>query len=102
MKHTSFSSLQSRQKNFCRLIMTINLPFLFQQRVVNHMTGAYGRVRTCKVIVGVGNGNGSFGYAMSSAKEPRPAVKRALNRAAQRLLYVPRFEDRTSTCTIHL
>lgn len=89
--------MKPEKQNYCRPIKTVQFLSYFQRSNVCHMTGSHGQERTAKVIVGVGNGNGSFGYAMASSRDGRPAVRRALNRAAQRLLYVHRFEDRTST-----
>lgn len=77
--------------------MTLNN--IFQQKPIFRMTSRQGRTRSVGVICGTGNGNGLFGYALATAVDARPAVNRAKKRAAQRLMYIPRHEDRTSENT---
>lgn len=62
---------------------------------VAHMTKAFGRYRTVSATCVTGNGNGLVGYAKGKALEGKSAVKAAKNRAAQRLMYIERYNDHT-------
>lgn len=60
------------------------------------MTRNFGRYRTVACIVATGNGNGLVGYSLATAPEAKAALKRAKNRASQKLMYVQRYENHTS------
>lgn len=60
------------------------------------MTRHFGRYRTVATIVATGNGNGLVGYGLATAPEGKAALRRAKNRAGQKLMYIPRYEDHTS------
>ncbi|OQR73348.1 28S ribosomal protein S5 [Tropilaelaps mercedesae] len=64
-------------------------------RLVSHMTGHLGRVRRHKAIVAVGNGKGLLGFADAKASVAKSALRRAKNKAFQRLCFYERFKDHT-------
>ncbi|KAK3580851.1 hypothetical protein CHS0354_032911 [Potamilus streckersoni] len=59
------------------------------------MTGTLGRISRFSAFVVTGNGNGLAGYAIGKAPNGRSALRKAMNRAAQHLIYVDRYENRT-------
>lgn len=61
------------------------------------MTSHFGRYRTVRALCCTGNKKGLVGFGMAVAPTYQPALRRAKNRAAQRLIFIPRYEDRTST-----
>jgi small subunit ribosomal protein S5 len=61
------------------------------------MTSHFGRYRSVSALCCTGNGEGLVGFGMAKAPIYMPALRRAKNRAGQRLMYIPRYEDRTST-----
>lgn len=60
------------------------------------MTSHMGRYRKVFSLVATGNGNGLVGYSLANAVEGKAAMRKARNRAGQKLMYIPRHEDRTS------
>ncbi|XKL68608.1 hypothetical protein PGB90_006377 [Kerria lacca] len=68
---------------------------ILEQKPVVHMTRNFGRYRTVACIVATGNGNGLVGYSLATAPEAKAALKRAKNRASQKLMYVQRYENHT-------
>ncbi|XP_064484382.1 small ribosomal subunit protein uS5m-like isoform X2 [Ornithodoros turicata] len=63
--------------------------------MVTRMTSTFGRVRRHKATVVVGNGNGLVGFAIGRSPDAKAALRKAKNRAAQKLRYVDRFEGHT-------
>lgn len=61
------------------------------------MTRIFGRVYTMKALVIVGNekGLGGFGIGQAPLFKTNIAIIRAMKRAAKRLFYIERLEDRT-------
>jgi small subunit ribosomal protein S5 len=64
-------------------------------RPIQNMTGIMGRTKSIQALVVTGNKNGLAGFATASGKDGRAVVRHARNRAAQSLVYIPRFEDHT-------
>ncbi|CAG5127362.1 unnamed protein product, partial [Candidula unifasciata] len=64
-------------------------------KMVSHMTGNLGRKQSISTIVVTGNGKGLAGYAVASAPGGKTALRKAKNRAAQRLQYFERYNDHT-------
>lgn len=52
------------------------------------MKGGSGRTRSVKAMIVAGNKNGLAGFAVGKAREGRAALKKAKNKAAQRLRYI--------------
>lgn len=59
------------------------------------MTKVFGRQRRVSALCVTGNKNGLVGCGLGKAPEIKPALKRAKNRAGQRLIYVQRYDDHT-------
>uniref|UniRef100_A0A6G1S486 Small ribosomal subunit protein uS5m n=1 Tax=Aceria tosichella TaxID=561515 RepID=A0A6G1S486_9ACAR len=64
-------------------------------RPIQNMTGVMGRTKSMQALVVAGNKNGLAGFGMASGKDGRAVVRHARNRAAQALVYIPRFEGHT-------
>ncbi|VVC40616.1 Ribosomal protein S5, N-terminal,Ribosomal protein S5 domain 2-type fold,Ribosomal protein S5, C- [Cinara cedri] len=54
-----------------------------------------GRYRRISVVAVTGNKNGLAGFALGKAADARAALKRAKNRAGQKLMYIERYENHT-------
>lgn len=59
------------------------------------MKGNLGRTRRTSAFVVTGNGNGLAGFAIGKAQMGMTALKKAKNRAAQKLMYVERYNEHT-------
>jgi small subunit ribosomal protein S5 len=60
------------------------------------MEGNMGRRRQISAFVVTGNKNGSTGIALGKATEGKVALRKAKNRAGQKLLYIEIFNNHTS------
>jgi len=72
----------------------------FDTRVLEHkmiatMTGNLGRKSFFSAFVATGNKNGLVGYGLGKSMMGKSAIKVAKNKAGQRLVHVPLFENRT-------
>jgi ribosomal protein S5 len=68
---------------------------LFQLKSVFNMEGNMGRRRQISAFVVTGNKNGSAGIALGKAAEAKVALRKAKNRAGQKLLYIEIFNNHT-------
>ena len=70
---------------------------LIEYKLVSHMTGKFGRVRTLSMLMLTGNKEGLAGFALTGSKTGRGpyAFQRAVNRAGLKLMKIDRYEDRT-------
>jgi small subunit ribosomal protein S5 len=59
------------------------------------MKGNLGRKRQISAFVVTGNKNGSAGIALGKAIESKAALRKARNRAGQKLLYIEIFNNHT-------
>ncbi|KAI0239227.1 28S ribosomal protein S5, mitochondrial [Lamellibrachia satsuma] len=64
-------------------------------RLVTNMTGTLGRKQRFTAFVVVGNKNGLAGYGLGKSQNGRAAIRVAKNRAAQNLMFIPRFQSHT-------
>jgi small subunit ribosomal protein S5 len=60
------------------------------------MKGSLGRRRQISAFVVTGNKNGSAGIALGKAIETKAALRKAKNRAGQKLMYIEIFNNHTS------
>jgi len=70
---------------------------LLEFKTVFHMTGNLGRVRRNSILMVTGNGEGAVGFTLSPGKygNNMAGLRKAVNKAGLRLMYVERYEDRT-------
>ncbi|XP_076259421.1 mitochondrial ribosomal protein S5 isoform X1 [Rhynchophorus ferrugineus] len=68
---------------------------VLELKIVFNMKGNFGRKRRNAALVVVGNGRGLGGFAMGRAQEPKNALRKAKNRAAQKLVHIKLFKDHT-------
>lgn len=61
------------------------------------MKGNLGRTRRISAFVITGNSNGLAGFALGKALLGTTALRKAKNRAAQKLMYVERYNNHTGT-----
>jgi len=54
-----------------------------------------GRYRRISVVVVTGNKNGLVGFALGKAADAKAALRRAKNRAGQKLMYIERYNNHT-------
>lgn len=64
-------------------------------RPLQSMKGVMGRSRSMQALVVTGNKNGLAGFATAKGKDGRAVVRHARNKAAQSLVYIPRFDNHT-------
>lgn len=64
-------------------------------KIVNTMRGNLGRFRRHSAFVVTGNGNGIAGFAMGKSTDPKAAIRKAKNRAAQKLMHIPVCDEHT-------
>lgn len=69
--------------------------WILESKIVNSMTGNLGRKSSISICVVTGNENGLAGFAVGKAPISKAAIKTAKNRAGQKLMYIPRYEDHT-------
>lgn len=68
---------------------------VLELKSVFNMTGNMGRKRRMSAFVVTGNGNGISGFAIGKGIESKVALKSAKNRAAQKLMFIERYNDHT-------
>lgn len=68
---------------------------ILEMKNVTHMDGNYGRKKRYSVVAFTGNKNGLAGFAAAKNPDGRAAIKRAKNRAGQKLLFIERYNDHT-------
>ena len=68
---------------------------LLEIKMVTNMTGTLGRKQRYSALVAVGNRNGLAGYGFGKSLFARTAIRNAKNKAAQRLMYIPRYNEQT-------
>lgn len=59
------------------------------------MKGNFGRKRRLSVFVVTGNSNGLAGFALGKGLESRTALRKAKNRAGQKLMHIKIFKKHT-------
>lgn len=64
-------------------------------KLVTNMTGTLGRKMSFSALVVTGNKNGLAGLGLGKAQSGRAAIRVAKNRAAQRLRYIPLYNNHT-------
>lgn len=64
-------------------------------KIVNTMRGNLGRFRRHSAFVVTGNGNGVAGFAMGKSTDPKAAIRKAKNRAAQKLMHIQLCDGHT-------
>ncbi|XP_012530208.1 28S ribosomal protein S5, mitochondrial [Monomorium pharaonis] len=69
--------------------------WILESKIVNCMTGNLGRKSRISIFVVTGNGNGLAGFALRKAPAQKAAMRTAKNRAALRLMYIPRYKEHT-------
>lgn len=75
---------------------------VLELKTVFNMKGNFGRKRRQAAMVVVGNGQGLAGFALGKAPEGRSALRKAKNRAAQKLMYIKLFRDHTGMNYTHV
>lgn len=68
---------------------------VLEMKTVIVMKGNLGRKRRQSVFVVTGNSNGSAGFALAKSVEARAAMRKAKNRAAQKLMYIELCDGHT-------
>nr|CAG4643205.1 EOG090X0689 [Ilyocryptus agilis] len=64
-------------------------------KTVANMKGNLGRTRTVSAFVITGNRNGMTGFGLGKAQMGTAALRKAKNRAGQKLMYIERYNDHT-------
>ncbi|KAK7068008.1 28S ribosomal protein S5, mitochondrial [Halocaridina rubra] len=62
---------------------------------VTHMSGIFGRKKRFSMFVVTGNGNGLGGFALAKSTTMPGCHKKSRNKAGQRLIHFPRYNDHT-------
>lgn len=68
---------------------------VLELKTVANMTATLGRKHSYSAFVVTGNKNGLAGFAKGRSASAKDALRKAKNKAAQRLQYIERFEDHT-------
>ncbi|ROT76006.1 28S ribosomal protein S5, mitochondrial [Penaeus vannamei] len=68
---------------------------VLELKTVTHMSGIFGRKRRMSMFVVTGNGNGLGGFALAKANTMPATMRKAKNRAGQKLIYIERYNDHT-------
>lgn len=68
---------------------------VLEMKTVANMDANYGRVRRFSVMAFTGNGQGLAGFGLAKSPDGRGALKRAKNRAGQKLLFIERHNEHT-------
>lgn len=68
---------------------------VLELKQVFNMKGNFGRKRRLSVFVVTGNGNGLGGFAMGKGLESKTALRKAKNRAGQKLMHIKLFNNHT-------
>lgn len=66
-----------------------------EMKIVNVMRGNLGRCRRHATCIVTGNGQGVLGMALAKSSDPKAAIRRAKNRAAQKLMHFELCDGRT-------
>lgn len=64
-------------------------------KTVTHMSGIFGRKKQMSLFVVTGNGNGLGGFALARSTTVPGVIKKAKNRASQKLIYFERYNGHT-------
>lgn len=76
---------------------------VLELKTVTHMSGIFGRKRRMSMFVITGNGNGLGGFALAKANTMPATMRKAKNRAGQKLIYIERYNDHTGwVCSVCL
>lgn len=59
------------------------------------MKGNLGRTRKISCLVVTGNKNGLAGFALAKSMETKAVIRKAKNRAGQKLIHIKRYKDHT-------
>jgi len=70
---------------------------MFQFKSVFHMKGNFGRRRRMSCMAVCGNGKGLAGFSCTKSIDGRAALKKARNRAGQKLMYIELDNNHTGT-----
>lgn len=68
---------------------------VLELKTVFNMKGNFGRKRRQASLVAVGNYNGLVGFSIGKAIDGQSALRKAKNRAVQKLMYIPIFRGHT-------
>jgi len=68
---------------------------VLEMKTVTCMDGNIGRRKRFSVLAFTGNKNGLAGFAIGKCPDGRVAMRRAKNRAGQKLVYIERFQEHT-------
>lgn len=68
---------------------------VLEMKSVFNMSANFGHKRRMSAFVVTGNKNGLAGFGLGKAIENKAALRKAKNRAGQKLMYVERFEEHT-------
>ncbi|XP_063232101.1 small ribosomal subunit protein uS5m [Bacillus rossius redtenbacheri] len=68
---------------------------VLEMKMVFNMKGNHGRTRRLSVVAVTGNGNGLAGFALGKAVDTKAALRKARNRAGQKLVFVERYREHT-------
>lgn len=66
-----------------------------EMKIVNVMRGNLGRCRRHSTFIVTGNGQGVLGFALGKSSDPKAAIRKAKNRAAQKLMSFEICDGRT-------
>lgn len=66
-----------------------------EMKIVNVMRGNLGRWRRHSTFAVTGNGNGVAGFALGKSTDPKAAIRKAKNRAAQKLMHIKICDNHT-------
>lgn len=69
-------------------------------KTVTNMDANLGRRRRFSVLAFTGNNDGCCGFALAKSPEGRGALRKAKNRAGQKLLWVERYNNHTGNFPI--
>lgn len=64
-------------------------------KTVTHMSGIFGRKKRMSMFVVTGNGNGVGGFSLAKSTTVPGTLKKAKNRAAQKLMHFERYNEHT-------
>ncbi|XP_068243205.1 small ribosomal subunit protein uS5m [Palaemon carinicauda] len=64
-------------------------------KTVTHMSGVFGRKKRMSMFVVTGNGNGLGGFSLGKSNTVPGAMRRAKQRASQKLIYFERYNEHT-------
>lgn len=73
-----------------------------EMKMVFNMKGNFGRKRRLSVLAVTGNGNGVAGFGLGKAVETRAAIRKAKNRAGQKLMFIKIYNNHTGNWSLSL